>query len=170
MAHLFVERRTKAKCIEFLREIKITCYKQILKKYLQEKTKPKKKRKLIPFVSDKFQNYKNAWRRLFYRVSKLVFGVPIACKKYGLEHNNNAIERYNQDIKDRTKTMRHFGSFDRAKNFLNMKRIIHNFINPHMSLTGKTPAEAAEIDLKLKRQKFLLLIKRIAKRVHHSLR
>lgn len=98
------------------------------------------------------------------------FGVPIACKRYGYEHNNNPIERYNEDIEDRIKTMRHFGSFEGAENFLNLKTIIHNFVNPHMQLQGKTPAEEAEIDLKLERQKLFNLIKLYAKKRHHSLR
>ena len=96
--------------------------------------------------------------------------MPIACKKYGLKHNNNPIERYNGDIKDRTKTMRDFGSHDGAEIFLNMRRIIHNFINPHMWLNGKTPAEAAGVDLNLGRRKLLNLITIRAKKTHHSLR
>lgn len=170
LSHLFVESRTKKEVIRFLEKIKITCYKQILEIYLREKHKKIKDRKLITFVSDGFENYKNAFNKLFYRVAKLQFGVPIACKRYGLEHNNNPIERYNGDIDDRIKTMRHFGSFERAEHFLNLKQIIHNFINPHMQLKGKTPAEAAEIDLKLGRQKLLNLIKQQAKKKHHSLR
>jgi len=165
LAHSFVDERTQEKCVSFLQQIKITCYKQILEIYNKEKIKQKEKRELITFVSDKFENYKSAWRKLFYRVSKLVFGVPIACKKYGLEHNNNPIERYNQDIKDQIKTKRHFGSFDGAEEFLNLRRIIKNFVNPHQGLKGKTPAEAAEIDFKLGRNKLLNLIKYRAKTI-----
>lgn len=87
-----------------------------------------------------------------------------------MKHNNNPIERYNQDIEDRVKTMRNFASFSRAEHFLNLKRIIHNFINPHMQLKGLTPAEKAEIDLKLGRNKLLELIKKQAQKKHHSLR
>ena len=163
LAHLFVEKRSIAKCVEFLRQIKLTCYEQILKRYKQEKNKPKKKRKLIIFVCDKFENYKNAFNKLFYYVAKLRFGVPIKAKKNGLKHNNNHIERYNQDIKDRIKTMRDFGSSDGAGYFLNLKHIIHNFVNPHMQINGKTPAEAAGIDLKLHRKKLLNLIRYRAK-------
>lgn len=164
LAHLFVEKRSIAKCVEFLRQIKITCYGQILTRYEQEKGKPKKKRKLIVFVCDKFENYKNAFNKLFCFVAKLRFGVPIKAKRNGLKHNNNHIERYNQDIKDRIKTMRCFFSYRRAGYFLNLKHIIHNFVNPHMRLKGKTPAEAAEIDLKLGRRKLYNLIKLMAKR------
>ena len=163
MAHIFVEKRTIGKCIEFLKQIKITCYKQILERYNQERQKPKKKRKLIIFVCDKFENYRTAFNKLFYRVAKLRFGIPIKAKKNGLQHNNNHIERYNQEIKDRIKTMRNFWSDEGAANFLNLKHIIHNFVNPHMQLKGITPAEAAGINLKLGRRKLLNLIKYGAK-------
>ena len=148
------------KCKEFLNQIKITCYGQILEIYKKEKHKPKEKRKLITFVCDKFGNYKSAWSILFARVTKLTFGVPIKAKREGLKHNNNAIERYNGKIKDRTKTMRgEFDSFEGAEAFMNLKHIIHNFVNPHQQLGGSTPAEAAEIKLPLKRNKLLNLIK-----------
>ena len=164
LAHLFVERRTIKKCVEFLSQIKTTCYEQILAVYEKEKKKPKRKKKLIIFVCDKFANYKNAFNKLFCFVAKLRFGVPIKSKRNGLKHNNNHIERYNQDIKDRIKTMRGFFSYRRAAYFLNLKHIIHNFVNPHMRLKGKTPAEVAEVDLKLGRRKLYNLIRLMAKR------
>lgn len=118
-----------------------------------------------------FWNYKRAFNKLFFRVATLRFGVPIKAKVAGLEHNNNPIERYNGDIKDRIKIMRgEFRDFKKAENFLNLKRIIHNFVNPHSSLCGKTPAEAAKVDLKLERNKLLNLIKTRAQKMHHSLR
>jgi hypothetical protein len=41
--------------------------------------------------------------------------------------------------------------------------VIHNFVNPHQELKGKTPAEMAEIVLPLKRNKLLDLIRFLAK-------
>lgn len=162
-AHLFVEKRTFSKCVEFLRPIKITCYDQILERYRQKKK--------IIFVSDMFGNYKRAFNKLFFNVAMLHFGVPIKAKVAGLKHNNNAIERYNGDIKDRIKIMRgEFRAFNKAEAFLNLKRIIHNFVNPHLSLGEKTPAEAAEIYFELGRNKLLGLIKKRAQKSHHSLR
>ena len=149
-------------CVLFLNQIKKTCYKQILKIYRKEKNKKSKDKNLIVFVSDGFENYKNAFNKLFCYVAKLVFGIPIKLKKHGVKHNNNAIERYNSDIDDRIKTMRHFGSFERARYFLNLKHMVHNFVNPHMQLKGRTPAEEANIDLKLRRNKLLNLIKFVA--------
>jgi len=86
----------------------------------------------------------------------LSFGVPIACKKYNLEHNNNPAERYNGKIDDRIKNIRSgFGSFEGARGFMDLRRVIHNFVNPNQQLNGKTPAEMAGINLKLRRNKLL---------------
>ena len=164
LAHLFVDKRTKQKCYEFLKQIKDNCGNQIREVYEKEKHKKVEDRELIKFVCDKFANYKSAFNRNFYRICKLTFGVPIAYKKYGLEHNNNPIERYNGKIKDRIKIIRGgFGIFEGAENFMNLQRILHNFINPHQELKGKTPAEIAEIIFPLKRNKLLNLIRYLAK-------
>ena len=126
---------------------------------VEKKINLKKKRKLVTFVSDGFGNYKTACSILFGRVAKLVHGVPIKAKKNGLEHNNNPIERSNGKIKDRIKIMRRgFGSFEGGESFMNLSHIITNFVNPHQSLKGKTPADAAEITLPLGRNKLLDLI------------
>lgn len=165
LAHLFVEKRTLSRCVKFLQQIKDTCYAQILEQYYRERKKPKKKRRLITFVCDGFENYKTAWSKLFSKVSTLVFGVPIACKKYGLKHNNNPVERYNGTLKDRIKILRGgFESFAGGEAFMNLKHVIHNFVNPHQGLTGKTPAEAADLNLPLGQNKLLSLIHYRAKR------
>ncbi|MDP3027134.1 MAG: hypothetical protein Q8N63_05470 [Nanoarchaeota archaeon] len=163
LAHSFVVVRTKKACIKFLSQIKTNCYNQILSKYYIRKYSKGKKKRLIIFICDKFANYKTAFNKLFYRVAELQFGVPIACKKYHLEHNNNAVERYNGKTKDRIKNIRGgFGSFDGAKYFMDLRRVIHNFVNPHQELNEKTPAEIAEIKLNLGRNKLLGLIMYLA--------
>ncbi len=113
----------------------------------------------IEFTCDKFANYKSAFNKLFYRICKLNFGISIAYQKHGVKHNNNPIERYNGKIKDRIKNIRSgFKSFDNARYFMDLRRTIHNFVNPNQELGGKTPAEMAEIILLLKRKKLLSLI------------
>ena len=162
-AHLFVDKRTKAKCIKFLSQIKQNCYGQILANYYTRKYFDENY-PLTKFVCDGFENYRNAFNKLFYRVAELQFGVPIACKKLGRKYNNNAIERYNGKIKDRLNGMRsQFKSFEYAKSFLNLRRIMHNFVNPHQQLNGKTPAEKTKIKLGLGRNKLLELIGYVAK-------
>ena len=143
----------------------------MLEIYKKEKYKKVKDRLLIKFVFDGFANYENAWSKLFYRVSNGIFGISIKLKNKGVKHNNNHIERYNGSIKDRIKVMRGgFGSFKGAEAFMNLKDIIYNFVNPHQSLRGETPAEAAEIKLKLGRNKLLGLIRYMSNERHHSLR
>ena len=88
----------------------------------------------------------------------MVHGVPIGCKKHGLEHNNNPIERDNERIKQRYKTMRGFKENGSADDTLVMMDIFHNFINPHMGLKGTTPSEAADMKLDLGRNRLLGLI------------
>lgn len=98
--------------------------------------------------------------KLFNRVCKLNFGISIAYKKHGVKHNNNPIERYNGKTKDRIKSIRSsFKSFEGAKAFMDLRRTIHNFVNPNQQLQGKTPAEIAKIILPLKRNKLLSLIR-----------
>ena len=162
---MFVEKRTKNKCYEFLKQIKDSCYEQIIETYNKEKHEKVRDRKLIEFTCDKFASYKSAFSRNFYRIANLSFGVPIACKKYGLEHNNNPIERYNGKTKDRIKSIRSgFKSFEGARCFMDLRRTIHNFVNPHQELNGKTPAEMAEIKLKLGRDKIIGLIRYLINR------
>ena len=130
----------------------------MLKQYKNELKKPSKKRMLIIFVSDKFGNYKAAWKRLFYRVTKLRFGVPIACKKYGLDHNNNSVERHNRELSRRFDTLNVFQTHLGAESTSTLCKIIHNYISPHNTLKGETPAEAAELFLPLGENKLLNLI------------
>ena len=133
---------------------------QILERYLSEKHKKKEDRLLFEFVCDKFPNYKSAFMKLFNRVCKLTFGISIAYQKHGVKHNNNPVERHNGKIEDRIKNIRGgFGSFEGAKYFMDLRRTIHNFVNPNQELRGKTPAEMAEIILPLKRNKLLSLIR-----------
>jgi len=156
LSELFVRERTLNKCKTLLRKIKIWCYEQIMLLY-------RRKKKLICFVADKFSNYYTAWKRTLARITKMTAGVPIACKKYGLKHNNNPIEKYNREIKRRMDSIDVFQTFEGAKEFFALRTTIHNYINPHTTLDGRTPAEAAGIILSLGQNKLLNLIKHARK-------
>ena len=43
LAHSFVDKRTKEECVKFLKQIKDSCYEQMLEIYRKEKNKPMKK-------------------------------------------------------------------------------------------------------------------------------
>lgn len=158
LAGVVVIERTLESCIIFLQQIKKWCYKQMLEQYRKELKKPVDKRKLIIFVSDKFSNYKTAWKKLFNRVTKISFGVPIACKKYGLKHNNNSVERHNRELSRRFDALNVFQTHLGAESTSTLCKMIHNYVNPHGMLRGKTPAEAAELILPLGENKLLGLI------------
>src|SRR3989344_7672874 len=114
LAEMFVVERTLEACVEFLQEIKKWCYTQMLEQYKKEVKKPVKKRGVVVFVSDKFWNYKAAWKKLFSRITKIKFGVPIACKKFGLKHNNNAVERHNRELSRRFDALNVFQTHEGA--------------------------------------------------------
>lgn len=163
LSELFVEKKDIISVKIFLLQIKRICYRQIFEKYLSEKNKPKSERKLITFVCDGCPTYNMAFKILFSRVAKLIFGIPIRYKKLGVKHNNNAIERYNQEIKRRVIVFGSFRSLEGARMFLSLRSIIYNFINPHSELNGQTPAETAGIKISLGENRLLNLIKYVAR-------
>lgn len=150
--------RTLEEFDEFFKELKKRIGGRVHEVFAKEEHKPPKRRELVTFVTDKLGQYRRAFNRYFYRISKLTWGVPIACKEYGLKYNNNPIERHNEDIKQRYKVMRHFKSFESARAFLELRRAIYNFVRTHQGLK-RTPAEAAEIDIELGRNRLLDLIR-----------
>jgi len=68
-------------------------------------------------------------------------------KKISIKPNTSFVERFNGTIKNRTKTMRCFEGFYPCQTTLTAFQIYYNFLRPHMSLDGKTPAQAAGIDI-----------------------
>ncbi|KXB00851.1 hypothetical protein AKJ40_00385 [candidate division MSBL1 archaeon SCGC-AAA259M10] len=153
----FIESRTNENFNEYFEELKNSIGQQIQEIYEKEKQKPPEDRNLVTFVTDELPQYENAFEKQLGHMADLDFGVPIAQRKYGLEHNNNPIERHNEDIKQRYKVMRNFKSYESAAAFLSLRRAIYNHVRPHQEL-GHTPGEEAGIDLGLGRNRLLDLI------------
>jgi transposase-like protein len=158
LSELFVVKKDMFSVKQFLLLIKRNCYKQILEIYKAEKEKPRKKKRLITFVCDGCPTFKKAFSILFGRVAKLIFGISIKYKKFGVKHNNNAIERYNREIKRRIIVFGSFRSYEGARIFLSLRKTIYNFVTPHSELQGLTPAEAAGINLPLGKDRLYDLI------------
>lgn len=168
LAEIVVVKRTLRACVAFLQQIKKWCYLQMLEQYRKELKKPVKKRKLILFVSDKFENYKTAWKKLFSRITKLTFGIPIACKKFGLKYNNNSVERHNRELSRRFDALNAFQTHEGAESTSALCNTLHNYINPHSMLREKTPAQCAELILPLGTNKLLSLIQ-IARKIEMTI-
>ncbi len=61
------------------------------------------------------------------------------------DFNNNKMERMNGEIRDRERVMRGLEKKDTP--ILTGYQLFHNYIRPHMALDGRTPAEAAGIEV-----------------------
>jgi transposase-like protein len=59
--------------------------------------------------------------------------------------NNNKMERFNGEVRDREKVMRGLKTTDTP--IVSGYQIFHNYIRPHEGLEGKTPAEACGIKI-----------------------
>lgn len=76
--------------------------------------------------------------------------------------NNNRMERYHGTFKERSKVMRAIKNTDSA--FIEGQRIYYNYLRPHSALEGKTPAQAAGIELRLEGNKWEAIIKKAHQR------
>jgi len=74
--------------------------------------------------------------------------------------NNNRMERYHGTFKERNKVMRGIKKPDSA--IIEGQRVYYNHIRPHQGLNGKTPAQAAGLELDLGVNKWESLIKKAA--------
>lgn len=64
--------------------------------------------------------------------------------------STNKIERWHGTLKERTKVMRGLKDMGSAIQFTDGFLVYYNFFRPHEGLNGRTPAEAAGIDYKIK--------------------
>ncbi len=74
--------------------------------------------------------------------------------------NNQNIERLNGTVRDRVKPMRGFGNGYSAEIMTNAFRNYYNFIKPHNSLGGLTPAQVAGIGVEDSENKWSELLRR----------
>jgi transposase-like protein len=133
------------------KQIKQRCYDQFIRR--------KRMGKPILFVSDKLGHYKKGFNRYFSRIAELEFGVAIANEKHGREHNNNPIERDNEEVKERCSMMRGFKDLMAAKAILDLHDVVQNYVHATKikgEKTARTPAERAGIRLNLGKQFRLL--------------
>ena len=109
------------------------------KGYNQSKVRPK-----AVFVDGSFV-YKPAFNKVFWTMRKDTR--PELIQRVGIRtiETNNMVERLHGTLKDRTKPMRGLKSFESTKAMLEGFAIHYNYVRPHQSLNGKTPAQAARM-------------------------
>jgi len=91
--------------------------------------------------------YRSAFNKVFYTMRKdtrveLVQRVGIRSRE-----TNNIIERLHGTLKDRTRCMRGLKAYDSTKMLLEGWSVHYNCVRPHQSLGGKTPAQAARMNV-----------------------
>lgn len=120
-----------------------------------EEGKSKAKNNPEKIQTDGFHGYRGSVRRVFGNGTNHIRHANLESKI-----NMNTIERVNGTCKDRLKPIRGFNTVSTANKLWSNWIIYYNFIKVHHSLGGLTPAEACGIDLGLKENKWLNLIKK----------
>jgi transposase-like protein len=111
------------------------------KGFEQSKVRPK-----AVFV-DGCNAYKGAFNKVFYTLRKDTR--PELVQRVGIRsrETNNIVERLHGTLKDRTRCMRGLKAYDSTKLLLEGWSVHYNCVRPHQSLGGKTPAQAARMNV-----------------------
>jgi transposase-like protein len=115
-------------------------------------------------ITDGLHSYRGAiWKEFHTKNLETIHvgNTGIRGKKYrSIKFDNNLIERMQGEIRERNKVQR--GLKSEGTSFIRGHQLYHNFIRPHESLNGLTPAEISGINLKLGNKKWKnLLIKSV---------
>jgi len=116
-------------------------------------------KKPMTLITDGLPAYHDAYKKEFRTLRNPRTEHINAIKLRG-NMNNNRMERFNGEIRDREKTMRGLKTKDTP--VLKGYQIFHNYIRPHEGLEGKTPSEACGIKIEGK-NKWLTLIQNASK-------
>jgi transposase-like protein len=113
-------------------------------------------------ITDRLQSYNEAIYREFWTMAKpRTEHVKLKSIREGT--NNNVIERLHGTIRERMKVMRGLNTDDSAERMLEANRLYYNYLRPHQTLKGGTPAEKAGIDLGLDGNRWHQLIGQAAR-------
>jgi len=99
-------------------------------------------------TTDQLRAYWDGIELTFGDDTEHVQGGPFKGKATG--ESTSQIERFHSTIKERTKVMKSFRTVDSLIQFMDGFLVWYNYLKPHHSLGGKTPAEAAGIDYDVK--------------------
>jgi transposase-like protein len=94
-------------------------------------------------ITDGAFNFESAFRTAYRRENEALMTQHIRHVRMSGDQNNNKMERFNGEIRDREKVMRSIKKDDTP--VLTGYQIFHNYVRPHEALKGKTPSEAAGI-------------------------
>ena len=105
-------------------------------------------------------SYAEAYRKEFWAIERRYRTLHIRHIHLQEDMNNNKMERFNGEFRDREKVMRGIKKEDSV--MFDGYQIYHNYIRPHMGLDEKTPSEKCGINVKGD-NKWLILIQNASK-------
>jgi transposase-like protein len=112
-------------------------------------------------ITDGLPAYHDAYKKEFWTMRKDTRPEHINAIKLRGDMNNNKMERFNGEVRDREKVIRGLKKDDTP--MLKGYQLFHNFIRPHEALDGKTPADMC--GLKVEGQnKWITLIQNASKK------
>jgi transposase-like protein len=98
------------------------------------------------FITDGAANFHEAYLQEFWTQSKETRTEHIRHIRLSGDRNNNRMERFNGEMRQREKVTRTLKRMDSP--ILSGYRLYHNYVRPHEALDGRTPAEKAGIEIK----------------------
>jgi putative transposase len=116
-------------------------------------------KKPMTLITDGLRSYHEAYKKEFW-TQKAPRTKHVRHIQFRGDRNNNKMERFNGEVRDREKTMRGLKKNDTP--ILSGYQLFHNYIRPHEALNGRTPAEACGITIEGK-NKWLTLIQNASK-------
>ncbi len=101
----------------------------------------------VLFVDGSMQ-YDAAFNKVFY--SRYKAAQVELVKRVGIRarETNNIVERLHETVKERVRPMRGFKNEDSARIILEGYVVNYNYVRPHLTLKGRTPAEKAGVQVK----------------------
>lgn len=113
-------------------------------------------------VHDGLESYTDAFRKEFHRQrGRRTYELrSVSIRERG---KNNRVERLQNTLKDRLKTQRALDNDASAQIMVDAIKLNYNFNRPHMALGGRTPAEAAGLELQLDGNRWKKLINRASR-------
>lgn len=132
---------------------------------LLKKTKELTSEKPRVFITDGLQSYKKALVKEYDVTRGNKISKPLHISNVAIKDtvNNNIIERYHNEFREFDKVRRGFKNDETAQEWSEAFALYHNFIKKNMALNGLTPAEFANINLKLNGNKWMELLTRSTK-------
>ena len=97
-------------------------------------------------ITDGAFNFSSAFHKAFWRENKALAIQHIRHVRMSGDRNNNRMERFNGELRDREKVTRNLKK--PSTPILADYQIFHNYLGPHMALEGRTPAEESGTTVK----------------------